>query len=801
MNNYMDNFRFNCEPKAHESHSLSFDDVRLQVLTPCLLRVEISPDKEFCSLATQSVWFRSFCRPSFTYTKADGIVTITTCKCCFTYSLLQHRLLSVKLNDGRLVTEFKKGNLKGTRRTLDGTAGRAALQDGVISRNGVAVLSDGNSLIFSQDGRLMPKTKKRIDDYYFAYGMDYITAVQDFFKLTGMPPLIPRFALGNWWSRYRAYTQDEYEELIDKFHKEKIPLSVATVDMDWHWVDVVSKFGKEAKPRGKRDSFLQLFYDTMSPGWTGYSWNTELFPDYKAFLQKLHDKGLKVTLNIHPGTGVRFFEDSYKDVCEHLGINANDRRRIAFDITDDRFLEAYFKYLHHPHEEDGVDFWWIDWQQGKNTSIKGLDPLWALNHYHYLDSKRNGKRPLILSRFAGVGSHRYPLGFSGDTAQRDSTLDFQPYFTSTATNIGYTWWSHDIGGHHLGSRSDERYLRWLQFGVFSPIMRLHSTSDEFMGKEPWKFRSSTAAIAAKALRFRHRLLPYLYTMNYRSATEGRGLIEPMYYENPGIEAAYNVPNEYCFGSELIVCTITEMLDKRTFLASTKTWLPVGRYTDIFNGRVYQGGKTIYMHRDEASIPVLAREGAIIPLQTNCTENGTQNPDELELLIYRGNGSFSMYEDDGLTESYKNGAYCFTDFAVSENEASVVFTIDKIRGDSSVTCSKKSYYLSFRDISDAKGIDVRRNGRLCKYELSKAKGFISIHIDFVKPDEKIRVSLDNITARTSGKKQELMVELFSRIEGNNMLKQRLYTSFVLNDSPAYIPKYLKPAVDELKSLIY
>ena len=130
-----------------------------------------------------------------------------------------------------------------------------------------------------------------------------------------------------------------------------------------------------------------------------------------------------------------------------MGVDPKSKKRIPFDITDPKFIDAYFNILHRPYEKEGVDFWWIDWQQEKDTKIKGLDPLWALNHYHSLDLASTGKRPLILSRFAEVGSHRYPLGFSGDTVISWKSLDFQPYFTANAANVGYTWWSHDIGGH------------------------------------------------------------------------------------------------------------------------------------------------------------------------------------------------------------------------------------------------------------------------------------------------------------------------------------------------------------------
>lgn len=139
-------------------------------------------------------------------------------------------------------------------------------------------------------------------------------------------------------------------------------------------------------------------------------------------------------------------------------------------------------------KKTALTFGGLDWQQGKKSDIEGLDPLLALNHYHFLDNAENGKLPLILSRYAGLGSHRYPLGFSGDTAINHKVLDFQPYFTANAANAAYFWWSHDIGGHHFGYKDDELYLRWIEFGVFSPILRLHSTSNDLLGKEPWKYR-------------------------------------------------------------------------------------------------------------------------------------------------------------------------------------------------------------------------------------------------------------------------------------------------------------------------
>ena len=106
-------------------------------------------------------------------------------------------------------------------------------------------------------------------------------------------------------------------------------------------------------------------------GWTGYSWNTELFPDYRAFLCWLKEQNFHTTLNIHPAGGVRSFEDCYKTMAEAMGIDPASGDPVEFDITDPKFIEAYFQCLHHPYEQEGVDFWWIDWQQGSQSKIEG----------------------------------------------------------------------------------------------------------------------------------------------------------------------------------------------------------------------------------------------------------------------------------------------------------------------------------------------------------------------------------------------------------------------------------------------
>ncbi|NLA76781.1 MAG: DUF5110 domain-containing protein, partial [Clostridiales bacterium] len=411
-----------------------------------------------------------------------------------------------------------------------------------------------------------------------------------------------------------------------------------------------------------------------------------------------------------------------------------------------------------------------------------LDPLWALNHYHFLDSRSDNKRPLILSRFAGAGSHRYPLGFSGDTAINWQTLAFQPYFTSTASNIGYTWWSHDIGGHHYGSKDDELYMRWVQYGVFSPIMRLHSTSNEFMGKEPWKYKYEAQCVATEFLRLRHRLIPYIYTQNYRTHKYGEPLVRPMYYAYPGEKDAYRCENEYFFGSSLVCAPITEHTSEYTNLAGVEVWLPKGRYTDIFTGRIYQGGRKIKMFRDMSSFPVLAPEGAIIPLDMNERTNCCAPPTQLEILIYRGAGEYTLYEDDGETNNFENGIYCETKLSVVQEKGGVAFEIGEHKGIAAVLPEKRDYMLSFRDVADCASVNVSIIGvETQDFDLIRDGGSVRVRLCGIPSDAKVRAELSDITAAVNKPRSELLIDLISKFQGKNKPKQFKYTDFALGKS--------------------
>ena len=771
----MSRFSFDTRPMAKHG-VFKTKHMRITVLTPRLLRLETG---SFTDKPTQTVWNREFPKVSCTWGQEKGVFTLKTPEVIFRIDVARCKMVSITLPDGTVVRDFEKGNLLGTARTLDMVNGETKLEKGILSRSGVAVLDDSRSLLLEPDGSISPR-ESSTDLYFFAYGHEYLRCLQDFFRLTGPVPLIPKYALGNWWSRYRAYTQEEYRQLMQEFIRRRLPVTVATIDMDWHWTDVLERFGTDAVP-GEGITHQEKWYNANSPGWTGYSWNTELFPDHRELLQWLKDRGFHVTLNVHPSQGIRPYEDCYEDMARQMGYDPAHRQRIPFDIANPKFVRAYFDAAHHPQERDGVDFWWIDWQQGKVSGIPGLDPLWALNHYHTLDAGAGEKRPLILSRYAGLGSHRYPLGFSGDTFATWQSLHFQPYFTNTAANAGYTWWSHDIGGHQFGVQDDELYVRWLQYGVFSPINRLHSTCNEFMGKEPWKRSYAANAVAEQFLRLRHRLIPYLYSANYRTHTQGIPVCMPMYYVYD-TEEAYQAKNQYIFGSGLLVCPVTTPAEKHLNLARTPVWLPEGRWTDFFTGRIYRGGQWVNMHRDLDAIPVLAGEGTIVPMYQDARTNDLSLHKPLDIHIWRGNGTFELYEDDGETNRTE---HTITRMAVQEQGDTLRFTVSPAAGDREILPAQRSFRLIFRDVRSAK---MTVNGD----EVLFSPSGISLT---VSPDAETVVELTQVLGTVNPRKEELRTNLLTRIQGENIWKNT-----VLNGDARKMPRYIREALEELDALI-
>jgi alpha-glucosidase (family GH31 glycosyl hydrolase) len=712
-------------PSANPDAVVTARNVRFTVLTDRLIRLEYSQDAHFEDRPSQAFWHREQPVPKFKKTVTYQSVEIETDFLHLKYRATARgftgKTLSITLKQTGVTWSYgarQTDNLQGTARTLDGDFGTTKLENGLLSRSGWSVVDDSKSLVFNDSGWLTPRnadhetiftSHPQRDLHFFGYGIDYAACLRDFTAIAGPIPMIPRYILGNWWSRYWAYAQDELKALMEDFRAHEVPLSICIIDMDWH----ITKTGN------------------ASSGWTGYTWNRELFPDPEGFIHWLHNQGLRTALNLHPAKGIYPHEQQYEQMAKWMGVDPSTQQPIPFDIADPRFMEGYFEILHHPYEKSltpnpspysgrgetrppslspfweregtgmseglGVDFWWTDWQQGKKSKIPGLDPLWLLNHLHFHDLGRDGrKRPFVFSRWGGLGNHRYPIGFSGDTYVRWRTLDYQPRFTSTAANVAYGWWSHDIGGHMFKDDTPELYLRWVQFGVFSPIFRLHSTNKKELDRRPWGKPERFFHAARAAMQLRHALIPYIYSMAWRAHQTGLSLVTPMYYGNMENSAAFDAPDQYFFGTELIAAPITQPADARSGLATKRVWLPAGTWTNFFSGERFEGGQWHEVKAALEDIPVYAKTGAIVPLAPKVGWGGVENPTELHIHIFPGaDNIFELYEDDGETTDYQRGKFAITRFELKGN----TFIIHPAQGDLSVIPASRTYHVHVNRINN------------------------------------------------------------------------------------------------------
>ncbi len=726
-----DHFQVDFKPFATPTATFEGNTYRISFLTSRIVRLEHDANGQFENRPTQTFWYREQEAPSLTVKETEDMLVIESEHLRLTYAKEQPfdgDTLSIELKYSCYVWRFgqvEEHNLKGTARTLDTIDGDLVLEKGLMSRDGFVIIDDSESLVFNEAAWLSPRQTSGIDTYFFGFGQDYKGCLADYNKLTGHTPLLPRYALGNWWSRYWRYSDEELAQLVDRFETEDIPLSVCIIDMDWHTTDIDPKYGS---------------------GWTGYTWNRDLFKDPQGFMKWLHDKGLKTSLNLHPALGIRGHEDCYEDVATFMGVDVKSEQPVPFDVSDPKFMKAYFEKVHHPMEREGVDFWWVDWQQGTSSAMKGLDPLYFLNHLHYLDLGRDqSKRPFTFSRWPGLGGHRYPIGFSGDTIVTWESLQYQPYFTATAANVGYGWWSHDIGGHMMGLDDSELYARWVQFGVFSPINRLHTSSGVFNRREPWKHTYEAFQTAKQYLQLRHQLVPYIYTMSHRNEQTGLPLVTPLYYNHPQQDKAYHYHDQYYFGSELIVAPYLTPRSKVTNKSFKEVWLPEGEWFDFATGEPYRGDNIYAMYGNLDEMPIFAKAGAIVPLAKLEKTNQMENPEHLELVIFgKANNEFKLYEDDGETQNYKSGLSAVTPFEISSAHDYILFSIKPVEGNTAIIPSTRTYTLKFRGVTQPVHTLVQVSGQVASVETTydKKTATLSMTLGGITSTDTVQVTLHN-----------------------------------------------------------
>ena len=669
----------------HQNIAYADNHVRFTVISDGTLRLEYAPDGKFVDNKSFVAVNRLYPDVDYKLKSKGAWIEITTSKMRMRYKKDSGQFtgdnLVIEAVKGAFPFTWKpgvqqKGNLKGTYRTLDGMDGETQtqtwvadtkkgeqlkLEDGLLATDGWSFIDDSQGLLFDNDpdwewAKERPANGGQ-DWYFMAYGHDYKQALKDYTLFAGKMPLPPRYAFGYWWSRNWLYSDKEFRNLIDNFNTYQIPLDVLVVDMDWHYTE-----------KGKG-------------GWTGWTWNRDLFPNPQGFLKYLKQNDLKITLNLHPADGVAAYEENYTEMAKDMGVDPETKKTIPWVNSDKKFIRSMFKNILGPMEKDGVDFWWLDWQQGMfDPKMKNLSNTWWINYAFFSDmEKRRETRPMLYHRWGGLGNHRYQVGFSGDAVISWKSLDFQPYFNSTASNVLYGYWSHDLGGH-IGSQIDpEMYTRWLQFGALSPIMRTHSQKGAKLNKEPWVFNKEYCDIIRETIRQRYVMAPYIYTMARKGYDDGISLCRPMYYDYPENKEAYEFRNEYMFGDDVLVMPVTAPVEND--YAQVRVWLPEGEWYEWHTGALLKGNQIVERSFAVDEYPIYIKAGAILPMYLDNVMNLNGNDEEVAVTFFPGGGDtaeFKLYEDNGNDKNYAS-EYAVTKLSSVRNGNEQTLVIGKREG--------------------------------------------------------------------------------------------------------------------------
>ena len=563
-------------------------------------------------------------------------------------------------------------NLGGALATLDGVDGYCQTDDGILSRNGWFTLDDSKNAVL-ENGWLKKTLRKRETDLYlFVYGTDYRKALQTLFYVSGKPAMPRKYMLGSWYSRWWAYTDEELLAIADAYEKNDFPLDIMVLDMDWHHHDWTYRATEECKKYRAKSGYGHA----GNLGWTGYTWNRRLIKNPQKLLDRLHERGLAVVLNDHPHDGIRSHEEMYADFMQALGVSPESKVDVEFDAGNRQYMEAFFRHAHEKREAEGVDFWWLDWQQDHlKPIIKGtmLPHLPWLNYCYYEHARKNGKRGASFSRFGGIGDHKHPIFFSGDTKATWECLAFEVAFTASSSNAGLFYWGHDTGGF-FGEANAELYVRWTQFSGFSACLRAHSERNAKLDRCPWKWGEREADAMRRIYHLRSRLMPYIYSLAYEGYGNGMPMISSMYLAYPEDEEAYRHPEQYFFGKAFLCAPITKPVNEKG-LSSQTVWIKEGIYYHFFTNEKYEAGMhEIFSLLDE--FPLLIRAGVPVPMQKKTNRMTEKVPEELIIRIYPGeDGSFTLYEDDGISEKYQSGKYLKTKLSYENRDGFIRIAIE------------------------------------------------------------------------------------------------------------------------------
>lgn len=537
-------------------------------------------------------------------------------------------------------------------------------------------------------------------DYYFVYGDSMDEIIKGYRTLTGKSQIMPKWAMGFWQSRERYKTQDEIVGTLKEFRDRKIPID--NIVLDWnHWRE--AEWGSHEfdetrfpDPRGMVDSIHAMNGKMMISVWPKFYVTTE---HYKEFDEKgwMYQQAVKDSIRDWVGPGyVGSFYDAYSSGARKL----------------------FWRQMYEHYYPLGIDAWWMDASEPNILDCTDMEYRKALcgptalgpsteyfNAYALMNAEAiyegqrdvaPNKRVFLLTRSGFAGLQRYSTAtWSGDIGTRWEDMKAQISAGLNFAMSGIPYWTMDIGGFCVEDRyvaAQQEYdrsgkenadykewrelnARWYQFGAFTPLFRAHG---QFPFREPWHIAPQGHPAYQSILYYstlRYRLMPYIYTMAGMTWFDDYTIMRPLVMDFPSDKTVEAVGDQFMFGPALMVCPVYEYQAR-----SREVYFPEGtNWYDFYTGQAIQGGQKLRVDAPYDRIPLYIREGAIVPVGPEIQYSDEKPAETIVLYVYRGqNGSFTLYEDEGVNYNYENGGYSTISF--DYDEAGGTLTIGERKGE-------------------------------------------------------------------------------------------------------------------------
>jgi alpha-D-xyloside xylohydrolase len=577
----------------------------------------------------------------------------------------------------------------------------------LYSSRGYSLFWDNPSrgkITLTKDSLVWDSSAGDLADFYVMAGPSADQAIGEYRKLTGGAPLFPKWAYGFWFSKCTFFKQDEILKAAARFRTEQFPIDLIIQDwFYWH-------------PPGD---------PAKNINWGSHQFTPDCYPDPKGMIDTLHHNDHMRFMSVIWGKFDPTCGDHYKELEAANGLfPAEDwagKNIRYYDPYDAKARQIYGRQVMDSLLPLGQDAFWMDGAEpelkdnlkslakfeGFNTTTGPVSRVMSAFPLMHVDSVYTAqraateqKRVVLLPRSAWAGSQRYAAAnWTGDIPQEWKTLAWQIEGLQNYSIAGLPYITTDVGGYYVPKNSSdsdkELFVRWFEWGTFCPIFRVHGRSRPF----PWEYGKEAEAILKKFDRLRYRLMPYIYSQAGLVTFSGGTIMRPLVMDFQNDTKALQTWDEFLFGPSLLVCPIYEK-----GITQKEVYLPgQGQWYDFWTGEQLKGGQTQNARSPLDSIPLFIRGGSILPMGPDLQYSDEKAPDPIELRIYPGaDGSFTLYEDEGDSYRYENGAYAT--IPISWNNKSQTLTIGKRQGSFPGKLAKRTFQIVWVGFQHGVGVE-------------------------------------------------------------------------------------------------